>query len=185
MTDFDDFRLRISTGEDGRYCVSADAAGGEGATSEFELPFSPSYVENLVLRVGRPRRVARSSRTVSEVKRAEEFGGNLFETVFSGEIREVFRAAATRADDNQRGLRLVLSLRQAPELIDLPWEFLFDRPFFFGLRPTTPVVRCWSWLTRKNRYPSATAFGSWEWSPVRPAMTSWTCSTNARSSTTP
>ncbi len=140
MTGFDDFRLRISRLDDG-YFVVADGAGGEEATCRFTLPFAPTDVENLVLRVGRSRRVARS-RAVSEVKRVEEFGGRLFDSVFSGEVKEIFRSAATTAERNDHGLRLVLSLRQTPELIDLPWEFLFDKPYFLGLRRLTPVVRC-------------------------------------------
>jgi hypothetical protein len=140
LNGYDDFRIRISPGKNGRFLADADTSTGERATGSFKLPFTESEVENLVLRVGRARRSTRA-RSVSEVKRAETWGGALFESVFAGDVKEVFRSARTRAEDSDHGLRLVLSLGQAPELMDLPWEFLCDDRIFLGIGTGMPVVR--------------------------------------------
>ena len=46
-----------------------------------------------------------------------------------------------RADEGQRGLRIRLSLGETPELLDVPWEFLYRRPTFLASQRRTPVVR--------------------------------------------
>jgi hypothetical protein len=75
------------------------------------------------------------------MQKMETFGGQLFDAVFSRDIYELYRTACQRVDDRNGGIRLVLSLRNAPELLDVPWEFLFDRPYWLSLRRRTPVVR--------------------------------------------
>jgi hypothetical protein len=140
MTEFDDFRLRLSADGAGAYVATATTAEGEEATVSFALPFGRADLENLVLRIGRVRSVRRA-RLQSEVKRVESFGEDLFSAVFHDDVKDVFRKAKARADAEDRGLRLVLSLRNGAELLDVPWEFLYDRPYFFGLQRRTPLVR--------------------------------------------
>ena len=40
-----------------------------------------------------------------------------------------------------RGVRITLCLSGSPELIDVPWEYLFDDPDFLAMSAFTPVVR--------------------------------------------
>ncbi|HTT92041.1 MAG TPA: CHAT domain-containing protein [Acidimicrobiales bacterium] len=75
------------------------------------------------------------------MQKMEAFGGQLFDAVFTRDIYELYRTACQRVEDRDGGIRLVLSLRNAPELLDVPWEFLFDRPYWLSLRRRTPVVR--------------------------------------------
>jgi WD40 repeat protein len=138
--DFDDLRVRVTLNTDQHYVVTAANVDGEEASATFELPFGATDLENLVLRIGRARQ-ARRAMAVAEVKRVETFGDTLFSTVFQGDVKDVLRKAKARADSADRGLRLVLSLRYAPDLLDVPWEFLYDRPYFFGLQRRTPLVR--------------------------------------------
>ena len=124
--EFEDFRLRIEASTETSYLALATTADGEEASCQFTLPFGASDLENLVLRIGRPRQTRRA-RAASEVKRVESFGDALFTSVFQGDVKDILRKARARADADGRGVRIVLSLSHAPTLLDLPWEFLYDR----------------------------------------------------------
>lgn len=68
----------------------------------------------------------------------------MFETVFAGEIRDVFQRSLGRVEARGGDLRIRLRLaRDVPELLDLPWELLFDRgrSRFLALEPATTLVR--------------------------------------------
>jgi hypothetical protein len=53
----------------------------------------------------------------------------------------VYHEALADADRTGHGLRITLSLTDTPELMDLPWEFLYDEPNFLAISVMTPVVR--------------------------------------------
>ena len=75
---------------------------------------------------------------------ARELGGKLFESVFSGEVRACLRSSLHEVYCQEgTGLRLKLRLQEAPELADLPWEFLFDTALdrFMAQSNQTPIVR--------------------------------------------
>ena len=74
---------------------------------------------------------------------ARAFGGQLFEAVFAGEVRGCLRSSLDAASGEQHGLRLRVRLAEAPELVDLPWEYLYSAALnrFFSLSNTTPVIR--------------------------------------------
>ncbi|MEA2589920.1 MAG: hypothetical protein QOH66_2847, partial [Actinomycetota bacterium] len=144
MTEHEDFRLRlISTGV-GSYTVLANSPTGE-ATGRFTMPFSDQEIDIFKLRIAVARGIIRR-RGSSMAKRqlehqAMEFGGRLFDALIEGPVRDRYRTATESADEHGRGLRVVLTLRDVPELMALPWEFLYDRPNFLALRLDTPVVR--------------------------------------------
>lgn len=56
-------------------------------------------------------------------------------------VREVYTAARRDARAAGRGLRLTLSVRAAPELAGIPWEFLYDSPRFLAQHVHSPIVR--------------------------------------------
>ena len=99
-------------------------------------------VENLVLKLGRTRRRVRRVDT-PEMDAAKQFGGKLFNAVFTGDVRSVFAASAQEANARDIGLRLRLHFDDAPELADLPWEFLYNPSLnrFLALSVKTPIVR--------------------------------------------
>jgi len=121
-----------------RYEVFVEGEGGE-AHGHFELPFQGRDIENFVLRMSRGRGTRRVE--TSEATRAKQFGGELFEALFREEVRDIYRACLADARRQNRGLRVTLALTKAPELMDIPWEYLYDEPDFLAVSTWTPVVR--------------------------------------------
>jgi len=137
-----DFDLQIEPKSGGRYRARVlDSPGGQ-ASHEFSLPFSDLELENFLLRIGHARRRMRRLES-TETHTAKLFGGQLFETVFSGAIRSALSASLAEVRRRNVGLRLRLRLTDAPELCNLPWEFLYDGALnrFLCLSKETPVVR--------------------------------------------
>lgn len=111
------------------------------ATADFRLPFGELELENFLLRVGRPRRGVRRLES-PEVEAAKEFGGRLFEALFNGEVLGCLRSSLYEVSRPGVGLRIWLHL-DAPELADLPWEYLYNPTLnqFLVLSVKTPVIR--------------------------------------------
>lgn len=63
--------------------------------------------------------------TVTPEQSVQGFGQTLFEALFPGEVRTLYRASTQAANQKSAGLRLKLRI-QPPELAALPWEFLYD-----------------------------------------------------------
>ncbi|MCG3140593.1 MAG: Hercynine oxygenase [Anaerolineae bacterium] len=139
--DYFDFDLQISPAAHG-YRARATNAQGAHVSADFVLPFTDQDIEILMLRVGRPRRGVRKIDS-PETKAAKAFGGKLFDAVFAGELFGLWRSSFNAATAQGKGLRLRLRLIETPELLDLPWEFLYDSANnqFVALLTKTPVVR--------------------------------------------
>jgi hypothetical protein len=137
-----DFDLRILKAGS-HYLTDVRSPDGEEANHAFELPISPERLDELFRGLGHPRKVTRGGGSPA-VRQARDFGRQLFETVFAGEIRDVFQRSRGRVEARGRDLRIRLRLgRDVPELLDLPWELLFDRGRnrFLALEPATTLVR--------------------------------------------
>lgn len=136
-----DFDLLIERVDD-RYRARVLQSPAGQASAEFALPFSDVEIENLMLRVGRNRRGVRRIES-PEMEAAKQFGGKLFDTVFAGEVRGALRSSVDTANREGAGLRVRLRLADAPELVDLPWEFLYNASLnrFLALSNKTPLVR--------------------------------------------
>lgn len=136
--DFDLHCRRIDAGY--RAHVSASPAGQ--ASSDFHSPFSDLELENLLLRIGRPRRSTRRVGT-AEMNAVKAFGGRLFAAVFAADVLACFRMSLEKAKEQEAGLRIRLCLSEVPELSDLPWEYLYNVSLgrFLGLSAETPLVR--------------------------------------------
>jgi hypothetical protein len=137
-----DFDLLIERAGDKYRARVLSSPAGE-ALLEFAAPFSEMELENFLLKIGRPRRSSRSSGAI-EINTTKAFGGKLFKTVFDDGIQNCFHRSLDEAKRNQAGLRLRLRLSDAPELANIPWEYLyynssFDR--FLALSSETPIVR--------------------------------------------
>jgi CHAT domain/SIR2-like domain len=135
---YDELRLRIDHGEAGGYRVLASTQSAE-ASATFELPFNELEIENFILRVSRPR--GRRRIDASPIADARRFGGQLFTSLFRDQVDGLYRQTVAQARDNGKGVRITLCLSGSPELIDVPWEYLFDEPDFLAISAFTPVVR--------------------------------------------
>ncbi len=120
-----------------RYIARADTPRGT-AQNEFEMPFRAEEIENFWQNLVRPPR-----KSDTRENAAREFGGRLFEAVFAGQVRGFFFNSIASARNQNMGLRIRIDVQDAPELANLPWEFLYDASTknFFGLATETPIVR--------------------------------------------
>jgi CHAT domain-containing protein len=137
-----DFDMVIESHDDGYRARVVASPAGE-AQSGFVLPFSDQDLRILILEVvgsiGRMRRRVRRIET-QERKLLENFGGQLFETVFSGPVGECLERSRMTAESKDAGLRI--RLRLPGTLANVPWEYLYDAEHgFLSLDPETALVR--------------------------------------------
>ena len=129
---------KLATG----YRVRVHSSSEGEASSEFIFPFSSLELENFVLRMGGTRRGVRRLES-PHMQAAKAFGIRLYETIFSGQVRDLFQSALRAAEQEGRGLRLLMGLSDVPELVNVPWEYLYEPSLarFLALSVDTPVVR--------------------------------------------
>lgn len=138
--DYLDFDLSIE-GQPGAYQARLiDSPTGQ-AVHQFDFPFSELELENFYLRIGRPRRGTRRADS-PEMAFAKDFGERMFKTVIDEQIEACFLSSLAFAQNQGKGLRVRLRLK-APELNDLPWEYLHSPDFnrFLSLSVDTPILR--------------------------------------------
>jgi hypothetical protein len=70
-------------------------------------------------------------------------GNRLYGAVFSGDVRDCWRSSLSEAEARNAGLRLRLRIADAPELNDIPWEYLYNASLnrFLSLSDHTPLIR--------------------------------------------
>src|SRR3954471_17934447 len=140
MTKYAELRLRIDRGVGrGSYRIVATGPAGE-ALGRFKLPFSEMELENFILKVGATRRGRRRIDS-PEMDLAKTFGTKLFGALFEGDVRELYRSSFSETRAAGQGLRVTLSLTGAPELLQVPWEYMYDHPSFLSISTWTPIVR--------------------------------------------
>jgi hypothetical protein len=135
---YDELRVRLDPREAGSYRVLATTHSAE-VSACFRLPFNQLEVENFVLRISRPGGTHRGGRAALDA--ARRFGESLFRALFRDQVSDLYHDALAEARRQRRGLRITLCLSEAPELIDIPWEYLFDDPDFLAMSAFTPIVR--------------------------------------------
>ena len=75
-------------------------------------------------------------------ERMRALGVQLFDAMFSNEIGGSYQALSKNCvPGSNTGVRIRLNLREAPDLLVLPWEFLNYDGHFLALSEKTPVVR--------------------------------------------
>jgi hypothetical protein len=139
LPDYDELEIRLTPGRTNAYNVEIAAASGAHGYGTFAAP-SELEVERFRMTVDpRSRQVRGRSRYLAA---ATQFGQGLFDAlVADASVRDVYSTARRDALAARRGLRVTLSLRAAPELAGIPWEYLYHRPWFLAQNPRTPVVR--------------------------------------------
>jgi formylglycine-generating enzyme required for sulfatase activity len=120
-----DFDLQILKAG-GTYVANVlDSPAGE-ADNTFNLPLDGVALDALFRGLGHARKATRGA-NAPEVRAARDFGGRLLDTVFAGRVRDVFQRSLGIVHYADRDLRIRLRLTNVPELLDLPWELLFDQ----------------------------------------------------------
>jgi formylglycine-generating enzyme required for sulfatase activity len=142
--DYLDFAIEVHTHTDGQYSVAVRSPAGEARTTA-PFPFTDAAleshllkVENAILRSAGRRRKA----PTPEEEAVQSFGRDLFGFLLRDELLSRFRACQQLAHDQQKGVRIKLSVTPLA-LAGLPWEFLYDpaRRDYLCLDATTPLVR--------------------------------------------
>jgi WD40 repeat protein len=135
-----DFVIKIEPNQEGGYRVEAQGPSGEGE-STFLLPFDEKDLIIFLLEVSQTRKINIRGAIPQPAKPTVEFGKKLFNAVFNDTVRDTYISARTEAERKGYGLRLRLRLADAPELADLPWEYLHDGRDFLALSGNSPLVR--------------------------------------------
>ena len=67
----------------------------------------------------------------------------LFEELLAEDVGDLYHGAYRVANSQGRGLRISLSMTEAPALLEIPWELLYDpsEARFLSQSIYTPVVR--------------------------------------------
>jgi CHAT domain len=133
---YQDFDLLIECPGDGYRARVLNSPVNQAGPAPFRPP-SERKLEDLVARMGRARPGLRPARPED----IQAFGAGLYRGLFDDDLETCLWRSLDRISDDI-GLRIRLWL-DCPELLDLPWEFLFvpgqDR--FPGLSQHTPIVR--------------------------------------------
>jgi peptidoglycan hydrolase-like protein with peptidoglycan-binding domain len=167
---YDDFRVTFTPRAEGDFTVRAVDVQGRTTSDVFALPLQADELERAVLDVAHARAARRSRRAApappvtvpaappsadvgitrdvggdgppaATTMDAEELGGALADALFRGDLCAAYDEASAHAASNGRGIRLSLSLAAAPELLSVPWEFLYRRPRFLASQRHSPLVR--------------------------------------------
>lgn len=135
------FDIAFERTDDG-YAVRVIQSPAGQAGADFFFPFADLELENYLLKLGQRSSGMRRADS-PESAAAKEFGGRLYDAVFDDDVRAALRSSLEEARRQDRGLRLRLRFSDAPELADLPWEYLYNAGInrFLALSQETPLVR--------------------------------------------
>ncbi|MFZ4656936.1 MAG: SUMF1/EgtB/PvdO family nonheme iron enzyme [Caldilineaceae bacterium] len=143
--DYLDFELEIGqpTGQNYPLTVLRSPAGEARATlawplGELALENRLKDLQIALLSSGGVRRTVLSPAEEA----VQRFGAELFDLLFTGEVRNRYDVSQERVHHQGKGLRVKLRI-QDPRLANLPWEFLYDsrRDGYICLSHQTPLVR--------------------------------------------
>ena len=139
------FDLLLEQEGEGRYQARVtDSPLGETPSVRFQLPFDATTLENLLLKLDPGRSGTRRVGGTGQQQAAMDFGGPLYEAVFTGDLALAWQRSLDQVRAEQAGgLRLRLRLNDAPAIAGLPWELLYDARTnnFLAQSERTPLVR--------------------------------------------
>jgi hypothetical protein len=140
---YENFDLLIEADGAGQYRARVTHCPvGDTPSSVFSLPFSPTEIENLLLKLD-PGRSGMRRIADPHTKASMDLGSGLFDAVFRNEVLVAWSRSKDAVRQDGRGLRLRLRLTNAPSLAAMPWELLYDKSsrMFYAQSDRTPVVR--------------------------------------------
>jgi hypothetical protein len=139
------FELEIGLGQGREHPVAVLRSPAGEAYAAMRFPYDELRLENRLLTI--PNALLSSGSRSREVLSPREqavrvFGQDLFDALFSGEVRSRYDVSLESARQEGKGIRLKLRI-EPPELAALPWEFLYDprQAEYVCLSRNTPTVR--------------------------------------------
>jgi hypothetical protein len=137
--DYLDFQLRIGAGQADRYPVAVIASPSGEASDVAPVPLSSTDFWVVFDQLAKVRMQGMTLSSHDEAQLVKEIGRILFDLIFIGAIRDIYRSSLTLARNEAKGLRIRLRI-EAPELAALPWELLHDdAPLCLSIE--TPLTR--------------------------------------------
>lgn len=138
---YDNFDLRLTHARESYDVRVLSSPFGE-AQSTFVLPFTDAEIAAFLEPAVR-QSYLRSSQADSELLTPQQVGARLYDALFAGEVRDIFRRSLDETARQNKGLRIRLHLADTPELASLPWEFLYvpDLDRFLALSDQNLLVR--------------------------------------------
>lgn len=138
-----ELRVGRPTGRELRIEVLGSPAGEASTTATF--PYDQLTLDNRLkdLQLALISRSITRRRVVPEQEQAVmRFGHELFDAIFTGEVRSLLDRSREHATREGVGLRIQLRFESA-DMAALPWEFLYDSRCeeYLALSRSTPIVR--------------------------------------------
>ena len=130
------FDLLIERAAGGYRARVLDSPAGQ-ASAEFSLPFSSAQLDDLLAQLDQ------SLAGPAGQGAPQQLGQQIFQAVFSGEVRDSLARSLDLSSRAGSGLRIRLRLNDVPELSSLPWELMYDPASarFLALSSASPLVR--------------------------------------------
>jgi hypothetical protein len=141
--DYADFELEVAAAPSGGYLLSVKSPAGE-AQGEMKFPYGQLELTNKIqsLQIALLRSGGGTRAPTAEDLAVQGLGRDLFHSLFPEQIANSFQVSRAIASQQDKGLRIKLRI-SAPELVALPWEYLFDDDLgdYLALATSTPLVR--------------------------------------------
>lgn len=134
-----DFELEIDAGDGAAYPIAVLRSPAGAARGVMHFPFTRAELDAHLARL---EAALLDGASVGDTALAQDFGGALFAALFQDDIRTAYDRSRQLTSSADQGLRLKLRIL-APELLTVPWEFLFDARSqeFVALSRHTPIMR--------------------------------------------
>jgi len=128
-----DFELRVAREKADGYSVYATSRLAGEARGVFAFDPHSSDVQAALQRLDTAE---------TDLGFLQNLGGQLFRTLFQGDVRDLFHRSLGMVERQEEGLRVRLNL-EPPELSSLPWEYMYDetRDYFLSTSPSVTLSR--------------------------------------------
>jgi CHAT domain-containing protein len=142
--DFLDFELEIGAGSGRAYPVAVVRSAAGEARGMMQFPYDELVLKNQLLTLQNALLSSADGRrhVRPEEQNVQDFGRSLYNTLFTGEVGNLYAISQREADQQSKGLRIKLRIL-SPEMAALPWEFLYDpgHDEYVCLSRKTPLIR--------------------------------------------
>ena len=148
-TGYEEFRIELlSDTSQKSFKLRASLASGETVDFDYYPPVTSSEINKAFSGVARANTQFALSVPRSTADEIRALGERLYNSVWQSSVTDLYQQCSAVARERGKNLRLRFVINH-PDLVALPWEFLFDplRKDFLTLSTRTPLARQWSWPT--------------------------------------